>query len=109
MPKRHEPKCWSLLVGSRVLGTRRPFSARHDRLIQEITTRHFPSGYTILHASGGWFDPAHRKFLREESRQILICTASSAAVRRWGRELGAALKQKELLIVELGRGISLKV
>src|SRR5688572_18210071 len=102
-------RCWSLLVGSRRLqGNRGVFAASDDQIIRQITMRHFPAGFTILHAAGGWFDPARRKFQREESRQILICAATLAAVRSWGRELGAALRQKELLIVELGRAISLK-
>ena len=103
-------KCWSLLIGSRRLrGRGRVFSAQDDRLVQRITAKHFPDGYTILHASGGWFDPSARKFVQEESRQVLICSATLALVRRWGRELGAALQQKELLIVELGRSVELKI
>lgn len=90
-------------------GARRTFSARDERIIQEITTRHFPGGYAILSASGGWFDPARRRFIREDSRQVLICGAPLAAVRRWARELGAALGQKELLLVAHGRGLSLKI
>lgn len=103
-------QCWSLLIGaSRIHGDRRRFTRGDDRLIQRITTRHFPTGFTILRASGGWFDPARRRFVREESRQVLICGADAAAVRRWGRELGAALRQKELLLVAMGRGVSLAI
>jgi hypothetical protein len=103
-------QCWSLLIGaSRMQGARRTFSRRDERIIQEITTRHFPDGYTILGASGGWFDPARRRFIREDSRQVLVCGAPLAAVRRWARELGAALGQKELLLVAHGRGLSLKI
>lgn len=103
-------KCWSLLVGSRRLAQKRPtFSARDERLLQRITTKHFPAGYSILHAAGGWFDSAAGRFVREESRQVLICSATEAAVRAWGRELGAALHQRELLIVELGRALTLEI
>ena len=103
-------KCWSLMVGSRSLARkRRTFAPADDRHLREITTRHFPTGYTILHADGGWFDPARGKFVREESRQVLICSAELAAVRRWAQELGAALQQKELLVVELGRAVRWRV
>ncbi|ACB75415.1 DUF3574 domain-containing protein [Opitutus terrae] len=107
MPSSH---CWSLLIGaSRVRSGRRTFSRGDDRLIQQITTEHFPDGYTILRASGGWFDPAQHKFVREESRQVLICGARLPAVRRWARRLGAALHQKELLLIAHGRGVPLVV
>jgi hypothetical protein len=103
-------KCWSLMVGSRSLSRRgRTFAPADDRHLREITTRHFPTGYTILHADGGWFDPVRRKFMREESRQVLICAAGLGAVRRWAQELGAALQQKELLVIELGRAIRWRV
>jgi hypothetical protein len=103
-------QCWSLLIGaSRMKGGRHMFSPRDERVLQEITTRHFPDGYTILRASGGWFDPTRRRFIREDSRQVLICGAPQAAVRRWARELGAALGQKELLLVAHGRGLLLKI
>lgn len=103
-------QCWSLLIGaSRLEGARRTFSTRDERIIQEITTRHFPGGYTILSASGGWFDPVRRRFIREDSRQVLICGAPLGAVRRWACKLGAALGQKELLLVAHGRGLSLKI
>jgi hypothetical protein len=103
-------RCWSLLIGARTLSARNGrFSARDERRLQAITTRHFPTGYTILDAQGGWFDPRHRRFVREQSRQVLICAATLATVRRWARELGAALRQKELLIVEVGRAMVLRV
>jgi hypothetical protein len=101
---------WSLFLGARRLrpGVRR-FSAADDRRLQEITTKHFPAGYTILGAAGGWYDPSTRRFVREESRQILIASASAAQVRRWARVLGAAFKQKELMLVETGRAFRLKI
>lgn len=95
---------WSLFVGARTLRPRgRRFSGSDDALLQRITTEHFPQGYTILEASGGWMDPDRRRFVREESRQILIACDSPRAVRRWARALGAALRQKELLVCRLGR------
>jgi hypothetical protein len=103
-------ECWSLLIGARkVRSQSRRFSRADDRLIEEITTRHFPNGFTILHALGGWLDSARRKFVKEESRQVLICGASPASVRRWGRELGRALRQEELVVVRLGNAVRLRV
>ena len=103
-------KCWSLLVGSRRLAGQHPaFSRRDDKLLQRITAAHFPSGHSILQAAGGWYDAAARRFVREESRQVLICAASAARVRAWGRDLGTALRQKELLIVEHGRALALRI
>jgi hypothetical protein len=101
---------WSLFLGARRLqpGVRR-FSRADDRRLQEITTRHFPDGYTILGAAGGWYDPSARRFVREESRQILIASASAAQVRRWAHVLGTAFRQKELMLVEAGRAFRLKI
>jgi hypothetical protein len=102
--------CWSLLVGARQLPSARgKFLPTDDRTLQAITSRHFPDGYTILEASGGWFDPARRKFVREQSRQILICGATITTVRRWAREIGEALRQKELLVVRFGQALNLRV
>jgi hypothetical protein len=98
------------MVGSRSISKRtRAFPPADDRVLQAITTRHFPKGFTILHAAGGWFDPDTMKFVREESRQVLICSASLAAVRKWAQELGAALRQKELLVIEVGQAFPLKI
>lgn len=95
---------WSLFIGARTIRPRRSrFSRADDALLQKITTEHFPKGYTILEASGGWLDPHQRRFVREESRQILIACNSANAVRRWARALGRKLKQKELLVCRLGR------
>ena len=96
-------KCYSLLLGARNTpsgGDR--FSRAEDERIRRITSRHFPNGFTILHADGGWYDPQAQRFLREESRQILITASGRAAVRRWCRELGEVLRQQELLVVEVG-------
>ena len=99
MPER----CYSLLLGARHTVARgKKFSRRDDATIRALTFRHFPDGFTVLNADGGWYDPAQRRFIAEESRQILVCTKSSAAVRRWCAALGRALQQKELLVVEMG-------
>jgi hypothetical protein len=70
-------------------------------LIRRITQRHFPEGFTILEASGGWFDPGTKRFVVEESRQILVC-APNRRLAPWCRELAQAFRQQELLVVELG-------
>ena len=96
-------KCYSLLLGARntpAAGKR--FSRRDEAFIREITARHFPDGFTILNAKGAWYDRERRVFVEEESRQILITTNQLKKLRAWSRELGEALRQKELLIVELG-------
>ena len=77
------------------------FTRADEERIREITFRHFPAGFTVLNADGGWWDPK-RGFIEEESRQIIVCARDSSALRRWGRELATALNQDELLIVELG-------
>ena len=95
-------KCYSLLLGARntpAAGKR--FTRNDEERIREITFRHFPDGFTILNADGGWFDP-QRGFVEEESRQILVCAASMQALRRWCNELAVGLSQKELLVVEQG-------
>jgi hypothetical protein len=95
-------KCYSLLLGARHTASPGPcFSAADDRRIREITRRHFPGGFTILEASGGWFDPEAKDFVAEESRQILVC-APRRSLAAWCRELARALNQQELLVVELG-------
>jgi hypothetical protein len=98
-----------MLGAGRLRAEARAFTRADETLIREITTRHFPEGYTILNAEGGWFDPSRGRFIQEASRQILICTNQSRRVRQWGRELGAALRQKELLVVELGAATTLSV
>jgi hypothetical protein len=102
--------CWSLLIGARKLRAKaRRFSRADDRLLETITTQHFPTGFTILRAVGGWFDPAQRRFIHEESRQVLIGDATPAAMRRWGRELGRALAQKEIVVIRLGTAVRLRM
>lgn len=94
-------KCYSLILGARNSAARQ-FSRADERRVRDITARHFPEGFTILNADGGWFDPARGKFVREASRQILVCAPSLRRLRPWCRELGRALRQKELMVVELG-------
>lgn len=95
-------KCFSLLLGARHTGTHGPrFKASDDRRIREITRNHFPEGFTILAARGGWFDPDAARFVEEESRQILVC-APAVRLVAWCRDLAQAFKQGELLVVELG-------
>ena len=97
-------RCYSLLLGARntPAATAR-FSADDEASIRTITFRHFPEGFTVLNADGGWFDPSKRSFVKEQSRQILICTSQPRKLAAWCEELAAALKQDELLVVELGR------
>lgn len=77
-------------------------SHSNDAAIRDTTFRHFPDGFTILNADGGWFDPERKEFLEEESRQVLVCAESSSALQAWCTELAEALRQKELLVIELG-------
>lgn len=82
-------KCFSLLLGARnTPGAGKRFSAADEERIREITFRHFPDGFTILNADGGWFDPIRRRFVEEESRQILVSLPAGApisggGVRNW--------------------------
>lgn len=103
-------KCFSLVLGARntPAGGKR-FAPADDAQIREITFRHFPNGFTILNADGGWFDPARRRFVEEESRQILICTDDRRELRAWCTELATALQQEELLIVEEGPAVMVRV
>ena len=97
------PRCYSLLLGARNTGSRtHRFSASDERRIREITFRHFPEGFTVLNADGGWFDPTRRRFVREESRQILICTDERRRLASWCAELRVALRQDELLVIDAG-------
>lgn len=103
-------KCYSLLLGARnAPGRGKRFIPGDDARIRDITFRHFPDGFTVLNADGGWFDPVSRRFIEEESRQILICTSRKRTLAAWCRELGVALQQEELLVVELGPAVSFRV
>lgn len=95
--------CFSLILGARnTPAAGRRFSRKDDALIRDLTARHFPDGFTILNAEGGWFDPVRARFVEEEARQVLICTKNKKALRAWCAALAGALSQKELLVVELG-------
>jgi len=103
-------KCYSLLLGARQTpGAGRTFASEDDARLREITARHFPEGFTILQAGGGWFDPARREFIEEESRQVLVATSRPALLRPWCDELGRALNQQELMLVELGATAAFRV
>ena len=93
-------KSYSLMIGAR--NGRGFFARRDEKLLQGITARHFPEGFTILDAKGGWYGPAASSFKREDARQILVCTAQAGKIPAWCRELGKAMKQKEVLVVEVG-------
>ena len=103
-------KCFSLLLGARnTPSATARFSAEDDERLRSITFRHFPDGFTILNADGGWFDPVKKKFVDEQSRQILICTSQRRKLAAWCDELRSALKQDELLVVELGSAFTFPV
>ena len=105
-----EPKCFSLLLGARnTPAAGKHFTRADDEKIRTLTFRHFPDGFTILNASGGWFDPSKNRFVEEDSRQILICAANVRSLRPWLHDLAAALEQKELLVIELGQSITYRV
>lgn len=99
-------RCYSLLLGAR--NPRRTFSRRDDALVRDLTRRHFPTGFTILNCTGAGYDPLRRRFVLEQSRQILVSAVSAAKVRRYARALATALNQHELLMIEFGRARSIK-
>jgi hypothetical protein len=102
-------KCYSLLLGARnTPGRGKVFSPGDDAEIRAITYRHFPAGFTVLNADGGWFDPGTGSFVEEESRQILVCTEKPDALGDWCAELATALQQEELLVVEVGPAVSFR-
>ena len=102
-------KCFSLLLGARNTSSAgQHFSPEDDERIRSITFRHFPNGFTILNADGGWFDPSTKRFIEEDSRQILICASGIRSLHRWLADLATALRQKELLVVELGSATTYK-
>lgn len=93
-------KAYTLLIGAR--NNRRRFRRKDQNLLEKITARHFPEGFTILDASGAWYDASQTTFHREQARQVLICTSTPRKLSAWCRELGEALGQKELLVIEAG-------
>ena len=72
-------------------------------------SRIFLDGFTILNADGGWFDPQERRFIEEESRQILVCARKRAPLRAWCRDLGKALAQREFLVLEIGNAAKIQI
>jgi hypothetical protein len=103
-------KCFSLILGARnTPAAGRHFSRADDQRIRDLTFRHFPGGFTILNADGGWFDPVRKAFLEEESRQILVAARRRADLRPWAAELAGTLQQKELFIVEIGPAYSFRL
>ena len=100
--------CYSLILGARnTPSAGRRFKRADEEQIRAITFRHFPDGFTVLNADGGWFDPA-RGFIEEDSRQILVCAPNLRALRPWCDELARALQQKELLVFALGPASTFK-
>ena len=96
-------KCFSVILGARnTPSAGRRFTQKDDAAIRALTASHFPLGFTILNADGGWFDPHRAEFIEEESRQILVCTSDRRVLKNWCAALAEALRQKELLVVELG-------
>lgn len=93
-------KSYSLLIGAR--NDQGRFRRKDEMLLEKITARHFPGGFTILGASGAWYDAVLKTFRREQARQVLICTSVPGKLAAWCRELGKALRQKELLVIEGG-------
>jgi hypothetical protein len=96
-------KSFSVILGARnTAAAGRRFTRKDDQLIRTLTAEHFPDGFTILNADGGWYDPKRKVFVEEQARQILICTEDRGALRAWCGALARVLRQKELLVVELG-------
>lgn len=96
-------KCFSVLLGARnTPRAGRKFTRKDDAAIRALTARYFPDGFTILHAEGVWFDPQKAEFIEEQSRQLLVSTSDRRLLRAWCAALADALRQKELLVVELG-------
>jgi len=94
--------CFSILIGAGSPSASGKFSRQRERLIREITKNYFPEGSSILNAEGSWLDASKRRYVREEARQILVCAASKRELHPFCRALVTALKQKELLIVQIG-------
>lgn len=102
-------KSYSLLLGAKnSTGNGKRFSRRDDARLCRITQRYFKNGFTIQNAQGGWFDVVAKRFVREESRQIIVCAESRAPLRAWCRELIQAFGQEELLLIALGPPIRVR-
>jgi hypothetical protein len=96
-------KTYSVIIGARTVGRSARLRPAHDRLLRQITRQHFPTGFTILNARGGWWNPVRHRFEEEESREVRVLAASLGKVRVWADSLRRALQQKEVFIIELGR------
>lgn len=102
--RRRLARSYSLLLGAGKSGQAGgKFSPTDEARIRAITREHFPDGFTILDASGGWFDPNRGKFIQEKSRQIIVVTTTPAKLKPWCAALARALRQNELLVTENGR------
>lgn len=100
--------CYALFLGARnTPGAGKRFSRADDARIREVTFRRFPEGFTVLNAAGGSYDPK-RGFIKEESRELLVCASSLGAIRRWCDELARELHQKEQLVVKLGPAVTFR-
>ena len=99
-------KCYSVLIGSN--NARGTFAPRDATLLETITAQHFPEGFTILAAAGRWYDPQQKSFRKEQARQVILCTTNARRVRKWCVELGRALRQQELILVESGRATRIR-
>jgi hypothetical protein len=103
-------RAYALLVGARNgAANGRRFSAVDDARLRGITREFFPSGFTVLRAIGGWWDGTAHKFVREESRQILVSATDERHVCRWARRLGRALNQKSLFVIRQGEALTIKI
>jgi hypothetical protein len=102
-------KCFSVTLGARNTPTGASrFSRQDETMVRKITARHFPTGFTILNARGGWFDAKKQRFRKEESRQILVCATQAKAVLPWCSDLRRYLGQEAVLLIELGRARLIK-
>lgn len=102
-------KCYALTLGARnTPAAGRHFSTHDEGAIRQVTQQHFPDGFTITAARGGWWDQDAGRFKLEDSRQITVRSPSRPRVQRWARALGALLQQKELLVVELGESLVIR-
>ncbi len=101
--KRSIIKAYSICIGARhTRGGGKRFHPADQRLIEAITQKHFPAGFTITNAKGGWFDAALGKLVKEESRQIIVGGGEGRKIARWCRDLAIALNQREIVAVKLG-------
>lgn len=96
-------KTYSLIVGARTVSGSVRFEPSQEKRLLDITREHFPDGFTLLCARGGWWNASTHRFEKEESREVRVVSANNAKVVQWARAVGTALKQKEVLVTEIGR------